>query len=220
MDGDEIDRVTNESKPLTDFYPRRLGDVTGEVPAIHEFTAGYMAAANAARNFRSSRLIPQIFPREIADAELDPFFAIRELRYRGTLSETNWLAELDMHLRGSRLREPVLETLGTNSFRLALAKKAGGDVQSPPIEIVPDLIADALARRDYKEAIRLLENERTRQAISRHDIVLLTYLYCLNGEVENAESIARLISDRQNLFVKWLWGKLQAEYGFRPPNSD
>src|SRR2546423_10324345 len=62
MDGDEIDRVTNESKPLTDFYPSRLGDMTGDVPAIHAFTAGYMAAANAARNFRSSRLIQQIFP--------------------------------------------------------------------------------------------------------------------------------------------------------------
>ena len=154
---------------------------------------------------------------QIAEAQLDPFFAIREMRYRASLTETNWLAELDVHLRGSRLREPVLETLGTNSFRVALAKKSERDLHPAPVEIVPDLIADALARRDYHEAIRLLENERTRLAISRHDIVLLTYLYCLNGEVEKAESIATSITDRQNLFVKWLWGKLQAEYGFRPP---
>jgi spermidine synthase len=218
MDGDEIDRIAKDAKPLTDFYPRRLGDVTAEDPAIHEFTATYMSAPNAARNFRSSRLAQQLFPNEIADAELDPFFAIRELRYRGTLSETNWLAELDMHLRGSRLREPVLETLATNSFRVALAKKAGDGAQSTPADVVPDLIADALARRDYREAIRLLENERGSAAISRHDLVLLTYLYCLNGEVENAESIARSINDPQNLFLKWLWGKLQAEYGFRPPD--
>ena len=218
MDGDEIDRIAKEAKPLADFYPRRLGDVTAEDPAIHEFTATYMSAPNAARNFRSSRLAQQLFPKEIADAELDPFFAIRELRYRATLSETNWLAELDMHLRGSRLREPVLETLATNSFRVALAKKAEDSAQPPPVEVVPDLIADALARRDYREAIRLLENERGSAAISRHDLVLLTYLYCLNGEVENAESIARSINDPQNLFLKWLWGKLQAEYGFRPPD--
>src|ERR1051326_794180 len=46
MDGDEIDRFAKDAKPLTDFYPRRLGDVTAEDPAIHEFTATYMSAPN------------------------------------------------------------------------------------------------------------------------------------------------------------------------------
>jgi hypothetical protein len=150
-------------------------------------------------------------------AQLEPFFVIREMRYRAGLTETNWLAELDIHLRGSRLREPVLECLDTNSFRLALAKKAADDLQPAPLDLVPDLIADALARRDYHGAIQLLEDKRARSAPAPDDIYLLTYLYCLNGEVANAESIAKLTVDRQRPFVKWLWGKLQAEYGFRPP---
>ena len=129
--------------------------------------------------------------------QLEPFFAIRELRYRAGLSETNWLAELDIHLRGSRLREPVLECLDTNSFRLALAKRAADDLQPAALDLLPDLIADALASRDYHEAIRLLEDKRARSAPAPDDIYLLTYLYCLNNEVANAESIAKLTADRQ-----------------------
>jgi spermidine synthase len=219
MDGDEIDRIANGTKPLTDFYPKRLGEVTADDKAIHQFTGGYMQATSAAERFRSSRLIQQIWPETIA-ARLEPFFAIREMRYRAGLSETNWLAELDIHLRGSRLREPVLEALDTNSFRVALAKKVADNLQPPPLELLPDLAADALARRDYHEAIRLLEAKRARPVMTRDDICLVTYLYCLNGEVAKAESVAIATTDRERPFVKWLWGKLQADYGFRPPTSN
>jgi spermidine synthase len=219
MDGDEIDRIASGTKPLTDFYPKRLGDVTAEDKAIHEFTSDYMLATSAAERFRSSRLIQEIWPTTMT-AQLEPFFAIRDMRYRAGLSETNWLAELDIHLRGSRLREPVLEALNTNSFRVALARKAADNLQPPPLELLPDLIANALARRDYHGAIRLLEDKRARGAANPDDICLLTYLYCLNGEVAKAESVATATADRERPFVKWLWGKLQAEYGFRPPTSD
>jgi spermidine synthase len=218
MDGHEIDRIASAAKPLTDFYPKRLGDVTAEDPAIHEFTSGYMQASEATRRFRSSQLIQQIFPDEILNAQLDPFFGIREMRYRARLTETNWLAELDIHLSGSRLREPVLETLGTNLFRVELAEKVADDLQPPPGDVLPDLIASALSQRNYPDAIRLLEDKRARGAANRDDFFLLTYLYCLNREVEKAESIANLAQDRQRPFAKWLWGKLQAEYGFRPPD--
>jgi hypothetical protein len=218
MDGEEIDRIASGTKPLTDFYPKRLGDVTAEDKAIHEFTASYMKPNSAAQQFRSSRLIQEIWP-EAMTAQLEPFFAIREMRYLAGITETNWLAELDIHLRGSRLREPVLETLDTNSFRVALAKKAADNLQPPPIELLPDLIAEALARRDYDDAIRLLEDKRARAATNR-DIFLLAYLYCLNGDVAKAESVATSTTDRERPFVKWLWGKLQAECGFRSPSSD
>src|SRR5437867_2474159 len=123
MDGDEIDRITAGTKPLTDFYPKRLGDVTAEDKSIHEFTGGYMWAESAAQRFRRSRLSQHIWP-EAMTAGLGPFFTIREMRYRARLTPTNWLAELDIHLRGSRLREPVLETLDTNSFRIAVDRKS------------------------------------------------------------------------------------------------
>ena len=142
------------------------------------------------------------------------------MRYRATITDTNWLAELDIHLRGSNLREAILETLDTNSFRVAIAKKVADAARPPPLDVLPDLIADALARRDYHEAIQFLEEKRTTNAANSRDISLLTYLYCLDGDVATAESVAKATTEPERPFVKWLWGKLQAEYGFRPPNAD
>jgi len=134
--------------------------------------------------------------------------------------QTHWLAELDVHIRGSNLREPVLECLDSNEFRVTIAKQAADDHQPLPLEVLPDFIADALASRDYAKAIRLLEDKRARTAPKPDDIYLLTYLYCLNGEVASAETVATLTQDRDRPMAKWLWEKLQAEYRFRPPGSE
>jgi hypothetical protein len=91
--------------------------------------------------------------------------------------------------------------------------------QTPPLETMPDLIAGALARRDIEGAIRLLESEKDRGVFSLNDTFLLTYLYCLNGSVEKAEALAAANagSIKRDWFVDWLWGKLHADFGFRPP---
>jgi spermidine synthase len=216
MDGDEIDRITADGKPLNDLFPRRLGDETQPDPEIHRFAFIYIRSASAAERFRASRLIQQIWP-SAADRILDPFFVIRDLRYRARFETTNWLADLDLHLRGSNLREPVLETLGSNSFRVALARKAADELNPPPREALPDLVADALAGRNYAAAIQLLEEKRKSGAVRRDDLLLLIFLYCLNHDVPKAESIASTIQDHNDTLTKLLWEKLQAEYGFRPP---
>ena len=62
---------------------------------------------------------------------------------------------------------------------------------TPPAETSPDLVAGALARRDVVGgAIRLLESERAQGFTGRNDTFLLTYLYCSNGSVEKAETLA------------------------------
>jgi len=58
-----------------------------------------------------------------------------------------------------------------------------------PAEASPDLIAGALARRDFPAAIQLLETEKDRGFSNINDFFLLTYLYCLNGSVEKAEAL-------------------------------
>src|SRR5205085_7142657 len=131
----------------------------------------------------------RIWP-DVSDKSLEPFFVIREMRYRVSAGEMNWLAELDLHLRGSRLQEPVLEALATNSLRVALAEKAARGLSSPPLELLPDLIAVALARRDFQTAIQLLEEGRAHKTATGEALCLLTYLYCLNGNVDKAEAIA------------------------------
>jgi hypothetical protein len=119
------------------------------------------------------------------------------------------------------LRTPVLAAQDTGEFRLALAEKIAS--QSPasiPTDALRDLTAGALARHEIAGAIQLLEQERERGFVNINDVFLLVYLYCLHGNVDQAEALAaaEASSIEKDWFVKWLWGDLQAEFGFRPPS--
>ena len=216
MDGDEIGKITKDAMPLTDLFPRRLGDNTQVDPLIHEFGLNYIHSSSAGARFRASRLIQQIWPTA-SSGQLDPFFVIREMRYRARLEDRNWLADLDVHLRGSNLREPVLEALGTNSFRVELVKKIASAKDQVPTEVRSDLLADTLADRNYKRAIQLLDEKRNTGTASREDLLLLTYLSCLNHDLAKAEALAGTIPNPDEPLTKWLFEKLQAEYGFTLP---
>jgi spermidine synthase len=218
MDGEEIDRVTQGVEPLSDFYPKRLSDVHPDLEAAYHFAYTYFEPSAALRRFRSSSLIEEVWPDEWKKS-LELFFFVRETRYLSEISGSNWLAELDLYLRRTQLRTPVLAVQNSDEFRLALAQKLAANSTSLPVEVVPDLIAGALARRDLDGAIQLLEGERARGFANINDLFLLTYLYCLNGNVEKAEALAAAEngSIQKDWFVDWLWGDLQAEFGFRPP---
>jgi predicted membrane-bound spermidine synthase len=221
MDGDEIDRLTQGVEPLTDFFPKRLSDAEPDLVAAIRFGFSYLEAAGALRRFSSSRFIQEIWPNKWKKS-LEPLFIVRENQYRKEISGANWLAALDLYLRHSRLRTPVLTAQDTDEFRLALAEKVAS--QSPasvPIDVLRDLTAGALARRDIAGAIHLLEQERDRGFVNINDVFLLIYLYCLHGNVDQAEALATAEAssiEKEDWFVKWLWGDLQAEFGFRPPS--
>src|SRR5260370_4497670 len=91
-----------------------------------------------------------------AAAEMEAFFILRQSRYLSDTIGSNKLAELDLYLRHSRLRIPVLEVLGTDAFRVSIAERVAKGSATPPLEAMPDLIAGALAQRNFAEAIRLL----------------------------------------------------------------
>ncbi len=220
MDGDEIERLTQGVEPLADFFPKRLSDAEPDLVAAAQFGYSYFEAASALRRFSSSHFIQEIWPNEWK-RNLDRLFIAREDLYRKEVSGANWLAALDLYLRYSRLRTPVLAAEDTDEFRLALAEKfAGQSPASIPIDALRDLTAGALARRDIAGAIQLLEQERERGFVNINDVFLLIYLYCLNGNVDQAEALAatEASSIEKDSFVKWLWGDLQAEFGFHPPN--
>jgi len=219
MDGEEIDRITRDIAPLTDFYPKRLSDAPWDEQATHRFAWPYMEAAAAVHRFLWSPLINRIWP-ETLNRSLHSFFAVRESRYLSELMGSNKLAELDLYLRGSRLRTPVLEVLRSDEFRLSIAERVALNSESPPTETVPDLVAGALASRHVSKAIRLLEIGRNRGSTSVNDILLLTYLYCLNGNVGKAESLVadNAGSIKRDWFIDWLWTKLETDFGFRPPH--
>jgi len=221
MDGEEIDRITKDVAPLTDLYPKRLTDERWDDEASHRFTLTYLDAPSAFQRFLWSPLINRIWPEALnpETARLESFFNLRQSRYLSEMNGSNELAELDLYLRRSRLRIPVLEVLGSDGFRLSIAERVAKKSQPPPLETMPDLVAGALAQRDINGAIRLLEDEKDRGPFSLGDTFLLIYLYCLNGEVDKAEALAGAnAAIKKNSFVDWLWAKLQNEFGFHPPN--
>ena len=124
MDGEEIDRITQGIEPLTDFYPKRLSDAPRNLEAAARFASTYMDRSAAARRFLSSSLIEKVWPEQLK-ASLDQLFLVRETRYLSQLSGSNWLAELDLYLRHTQLRTPVLEVQNSDEFRLALAQEVG-----------------------------------------------------------------------------------------------
>jgi len=220
MDGEEIDRLTRDTAPLTDIYPKRLSDARPDQEAINGFALSYIEAPSALHRFYSSGLIGRIWPETLRDS-VEPYFIVREMRYRnGVVGGANKWAELDLYLHSSRLRNPVLELFSSDELRVAIAKKLARQSQIPPAEILPDLIADAVAARELDRAISLLENERERGLSSGGQLLLLTYLYCLNGNVDKAQALiaANVSSIKKDWTVDWLWKKLHADFGFQPPH--
>lgn len=218
MDAEEIDRMTQGVEPLDDFYPKRLTDAQPDLKGAYQLGYSYLESSGALQRFFASSLFRDIWPNEPKET-LEPLFLLRETRYRSEMSGSNWLAELDLYLRHSKLRTPVLAVQNSDEFRLALAECLVADSHSLPPDALHDLVAGALARRDFGTAIRLLEGEKERGFSNINDFFLLTYLYCVNGSVEKAEALAtaQAGSIQKDWFVDWLWGDLQAEFGFRPP---
>jgi hypothetical protein len=221
MDGDEIDRITHDVAPLTDVYPKRLTDQPWDDEANHRFTLNYLTAPAAVQRFANSSLINQIWPETLSSsaAEMEPFFTVRQTRYLSEAVGSNKLAEIDLYLRHSRLRIPVLEVLGSDALRVSIAERITKTSATPPLEVMPDLMAAALAQRKIDTAIQLLENEQNGAALSANDTLLLAYLYCLNGSVDKAETLvaANAAAIKRDSFADWLWEKLRADFGFHPP---
>ena len=222
MDGDEIDRITHNVAPLTDVYPKRLTDRSWDDEANHRFALNYLTAPAAVQRFVHSSLINQIWPETLnpAAAEMESFFTVRQTRYLSETVGSNKLAELDLYLRHSRLRIPVLEVLGSDGLRVSIAERIGKNSATPPLEVMPDLMAGALAQRKIDTAIQLLEYEKDGGALGANDTFLLAYLYCLNGSVDKAETLiaANAAAIKKDSFVDWLWEKLRADFGFNPPD--
>jgi hypothetical protein len=218
MDSAEIDLITRDTAPLTDLYPKRLTDEPWDDEASYRFGFRYLEAPSALQRFLASTLIKAIWP-ETLNESLESFFILRQTRYLSDIIGSNKLAELDLYLRHSRLRMPVLEVLGSDGFRLAIAERVARNAESPPLEVASDLIAGALARRNLDEAIRLLEGQKDRGALGVHETFLLTYLYCLNANVDKAEALAAANSAliNKDSSADWLWKKLETDFGFHPP---
>jgi predicted membrane-bound spermidine synthase len=215
MDGKEIDRITEGVPPLADNYPKRLTNAQPDEKVTDQFGWTYEESLSAVKRFLSSS-VHELFP-PMRENALQEYFLIRETRYLAKAVRSNQLAELDLYLRHSRLRAPVLDVLGTDEVRIAIAERVARRPGALPKEAIGDLVASALARRDITSGTQLLEQKL---GPSANDRFLLTYLYCLDGQVGKAEQLAASYSAglEKDWFVEWLWNKLHNDFGFHPPS--
>ncbi|MDB6094740.1 MAG: spermine/spermidine synthase family protein [Verrucomicrobia bacterium] len=217
MDADEIRRISAAVKPLTDLFPRRLSDDPPSMAATGEFATPYLDGAAAFARFNGSPLIARVWPAALK-ADLEPLFFVRDTLYTAGTKGANWLAELDLFLRHTRLQSPILEVLKTDEVRVALAEKAANENRNITPGIRSELVAAALSRRDLHGATQLLETGRAQGFANQNDFYLLVYLYCLNGEVRKAEALVASVGPvPRDWFVDWFWEKLATDFKFRPP---
>ena len=120
MDGDEIDRITQNIAPLTDNYPKRLTDGPWDDEATHRFALTYFTAPAAFQRFVGSPLINQIWPGTLnpADAGLESFFTVRQTRY---ISGNGWKQQA----RGARSLSPRFPFEDTRSWKCWAAMRSG-----------------------------------------------------------------------------------------------
>jgi predicted membrane-bound spermidine synthase len=217
LDGSEIDRITAGVLPLADNYPKRLTNSQPDEKVTNQFGWSYEEGLPAMKRFLSSA-VHNVFP-PMQQSALEEYFLVRESRYLAQAVRSNQLAELDLYLRHSRLRAPVLDVLGTDEVRIAIAERVAGRLGTPPKEAIGDLVASALARRDITAAVQLLE-QKLGPSLTANDQFLLTYLYCLDSQVGKAERLAARYGAglEKDWFVEWLWNKLHNDFGFHPPS--
>ena len=133
MDGEEIARMTQGVEPLTDFHPKRLTDAQPDLKAAYQLGYRYLESSGAMQRFFASAFIRDLWRGERRET-LQPLFILRETRFRAEMSGSNWLAELDLYLRHSQLRNPVLAVQNSDEFRLSLAERFVTNSNSWPPE--------------------------------------------------------------------------------------
>src|SRR5437868_11840341 len=93
-----------------------------------------------------------------------------------------------------------------------------------PTEIYTLSLHDALpiSRRDFNDAIRLLEKEKELGALELNDLFILTYVYCLAGEVGKAENRSEEhtseLQSRFDLVCRLLLEKKKKKRKYRKPS--
>ena len=108
-------------------------------------------------------MINQIWPETLNPAAAETWshssLSGRRATFLKLLEATSWLSSIFIFAH-SRLRMPVLEVLGSDAFRVSIAERVRRSSETPPLEVMPDLIAGALAQRNIDRAIQLLESEK------------------------------------------------------------
>src|SRR5262249_18520466 len=133
----------------------------------------------ARKAFTGSKLIHHLWPADLVDRTV-PFFEYERIVNRILLEGGQPLRQIeDLHalLTKTSLETIPLWLLGSDAVIRRIAE--GASTTNPTAEYVRAL--DALARRDYRDAVSRFEHAETLKVQAASIRPLLVYALCLNG---------------------------------------
>jgi spermidine synthase len=218
-DADDLRKLTADTPPLTDDWPRRLRPAATRLSLLAARTEAdreiprnlittMVDTRRARQAFERSPLIRRLWPAPLAAATL-PFFAAQSVINRITLEGANPLRDIEeLHwlLTATTLRRPVLWELGSDDVQQQIAQSA--DDQSGMVEY--EFGVRAFAARQYDAAAKYLAQSYRRGLRVAALRPLLAYTLALGGHVELAAQLVpkpdQALSVNERHFWRWLVG--------------
>ncbi len=211
-DAAQLGRFIADTPPLTDDWPKRLGDGEQTVEDARETYRDWLDAGANRRRFLASRFIVEVWPPALRERSL-PYFDLDRMVEDSFVGKP--MPFTDRLRRVERLlRETSLETLplwclevSGDGLRAVQALLARG---VPDERFIEPLARAAVARRDLEQALLLLE--RIDRPRDRDLIYLRGLLLALTGRGDEARQLARSNGDwlprdeRSRSFWTWLGG--------------
>jgi predicted membrane-bound spermidine synthase len=184
-DADQLQAWTATSPVLTDDYPKRIAPWTEMRVRIPEYTR-WLETDKAWRNFQESRWIAQHWPQEFIAASRGFFGVQPVLNAQIAADPVKTLADVDVLLRNSDLRIPVLWLLDTDVTEQEIVSRQLATNGFRP-EYAYALGVRALAERDYRTASELLAQAAERDP--QRAGALAAYALCRAGRLERARAV-------------------------------
>jgi len=157
-DAEQLRQWVGATPPLIDDRPKRIAPTQpfDQVPPDYD---QWLEPEGAQRRFLASPWIAQHWPAEFRDWTPQYFFVQPVLNAQITSDPVKTLPSVDLLLRRTDLRVPVLWLLNTDMAELAIVDRqlaADGGAKRPLSEYAFVLGARALADREYARAAKLL----------------------------------------------------------------
>ncbi len=219
-DANYLREITREALPALDAWPKRVAGPRSVRKRLEPLHHSFADATASRRRFETSGWIGTIWPREMRDASL-AYFGPQQIMndvYFATRSEER-SAIRDAHdlLTGTSLRAPFLLLLRSDADLLRLARKASATGPMGPGPAY-HLAVDALADRDYRAALPLLERAEASGELRGTALALRIFTLAMLDEREAAEQLANARYQELGVGSKITdyWAGLDELFGIRP----
>ncbi len=222
-DAEYLNRLTADSKPLIDNYPKQIEAPFESMEAANRLLGSFADAAAARDRFGRSPLIKRLWPERLLTESL-PYFEFQNFinTYLYGRRSNSHLGIEDAHsfLTRSSLSAPALWFLGSDpDIQRIVANANPVELAQPAMQF--HLGIRLISERNYAAAIEPLRHAELLPQLRQDAFRFRIYALCMSGQVVQAQSLAQeqlaqLLSEKHlgvgslneaSLPPFWLWMK-------------